>query len=311
VPPPLPPPRKRTLTTPLPLHACAQKRPHLSYTPIFHVNGDDPEACVRVAKLAYEYRQAFNKDLVIDMVCYRRRGYSEVDEPSFTQPLMYDLIDKKRSARKIYTENLIGRGDITLEEAEEALRDHQGQLEKVFAETRNPGEAQDIAPPTQRAPISSDVETTSFYGRPRMTRDVDIVVELSPHDAPRLVALFGEDFACAEEERREAIRRRSLFNLIHFERVVKVDFVVRKESEYQRTEFQRRRRMPLDGRQLWVVAPEDLVLSKLEWAQSRHSELQLRDVRNLLESVAELDWSYVEWWARELGVEELLQEVRS
>ncbi|MDP9407760.1 MAG: multifunctional oxoglutarate decarboxylase/oxoglutarate dehydrogenase thiamine pyrophosphate-binding subunit/dihydrolipoyllysine-residue succinyltransferase subunit, partial [Actinomycetota bacterium] len=127
--------------------------------PILHVNGDDPEACVRVAKLAYEYRQAFHKDVVIDMVCYRRRGHSEVDEPSFTQPLMYDLIDKKRSVRKIYTENLIGRGDITLPEAEEALKDYQGQLEKVFADTRNPGQAPDIAPPAQKTDLSAPVET--------------------------------------------------------------------------------------------------------------------------------------------------------
>jgi 2-oxoglutarate dehydrogenase E1 component len=104
--------------------------------PIFHVNGDDPEAVVRVAELAYEFRQAFKKDVVVDMLCYRRRGHSEVDEPSFTQPLMYDLIDAKRSVRKLYTESLIGRGDISVEEAEEALRDYQGQLEKVFAEAR-------------------------------------------------------------------------------------------------------------------------------------------------------------------------------
>ena len=105
--------------------------------PIFHVNGDDPEACVRVAKLAFDYRQAFKKDVVIDMVCYRRRGHNEADNPSFTQPLMYDIIDKKRSVRKLYTEALIGRGDITLEEAEEALRDFQEQLERVFVETRD------------------------------------------------------------------------------------------------------------------------------------------------------------------------------
>jgi 2-oxoglutarate dehydrogenase E1 component len=104
--------------------------------PIFHVNGDDPEAVVRVAELAYEFRQAFKKDVVLDMLCYRRRGHSEVDEPSFTQPLMYDLIDAKRSARKLYTESLIGRGDISVEDAEEALRDYQGQLERVFAESR-------------------------------------------------------------------------------------------------------------------------------------------------------------------------------
>ena len=104
--------------------------------PIFHVNGDDPEACIRVARLAFEYRQAFNKDVVIDLVCYRRRGHNEGDDPSYTQPLMYDLIEQKRSVRKLYTESLIGRGDITLEEAEQVLKDYQQQLERVFTEVR-------------------------------------------------------------------------------------------------------------------------------------------------------------------------------
>jgi 2-oxoglutarate dehydrogenase E1 component len=105
--------------------------------PVFHVNGDDPEACVRVARLAFEYRQAFNKDVVIDMICYRRRGHNEGDEPSFTQPLMYKLIDAKRSTRTLYTEALIGRKDITAEEAEELARDYQNQLEAVFASVNN------------------------------------------------------------------------------------------------------------------------------------------------------------------------------
>ncbi len=105
--------------------------------PVFHVNGDDPESVVRVARLAFEYRQAFNKDVVIDMVCYRRRGHNEGDEPSFTQPLMYKLIDAKRSTRKLYTEALIGRGDITVDEAEEVLRDYQTQLEAVFNSVHN------------------------------------------------------------------------------------------------------------------------------------------------------------------------------
>lgn len=104
--------------------------------PIFHVNGDDPEACVRVAELAYEFRQTFNKDVVIDMVCYRRRGHNEGDDPSMTQPLMYNLIEAKRSVRKLYTESLIGRGDISQEDAEGALRDYQQQLERVFVETK-------------------------------------------------------------------------------------------------------------------------------------------------------------------------------
>jgi 2-oxoglutarate dehydrogenase complex dehydrogenase (E1) component-like enzyme len=90
-----------------------------------------------VAKLAVDFRREWHKDVVIDMVCYRRRGHNEADNPSFTQPLMYDIIDKKRSVRKLYTEALVGRGDITLEDAEAALKDFQAQLEKVFIETRN------------------------------------------------------------------------------------------------------------------------------------------------------------------------------
>jgi multifunctional 2-oxoglutarate metabolism enzyme len=104
--------------------------------PIFHVNGDDPEACARVAKLAFDFRQEFDKDVVIDLVCYRRRGHNEGDDPSMTQPLMYSLIEAKRSVRKLYTESLIGRGDISVEEAEQALKDYQQQLERVFAESR-------------------------------------------------------------------------------------------------------------------------------------------------------------------------------
>src|SRR5690349_20983807 len=118
--------------------------------PIFHVNGDDPEACVRVAELAYEFRQEFNKDVVIDMVCYRRRGHNEGDDPSMTQPLMYNLIEAKRSVRKLYTESLIGRGDISVEDAEAALRDYQQQLERVFVETREAKRAQSAAPAPSR-----------------------------------------------------------------------------------------------------------------------------------------------------------------
>ncbi|WP_250324896.1 multifunctional oxoglutarate decarboxylase/oxoglutarate dehydrogenase thiamine pyrophosphate-binding subunit/dihydrolipoyllysine-residue succinyltransferase subunit [Williamsia sp. CHRR-6] len=104
--------------------------------PILHVNGDDPEACVWAAQLAVDYRQAFHSDVVIDLVCYRRRGHNEGDDPSMTQPAMYDVIDTKRGVRKSYTEALIGRGDISTKEAEDALRDYQGQLERVFNEVK-------------------------------------------------------------------------------------------------------------------------------------------------------------------------------
>lgn len=103
--------------------------------PIFHVNGDDPEAVVRVAELAFAYRQEFKRDVVIDLVCYRRRGHNEGDDPSMTQPLMYNLIEAKRSVRTLYTESLVGRGDITPDEFDAAHRDFQERLEVAFAET--------------------------------------------------------------------------------------------------------------------------------------------------------------------------------
>ncbi|SJM57531.1 Dihydrolipoamide succinyltransferase component (E2) of 2-oxoglutarate dehydrogenase complex / 2-oxoglutarate dehydrogenase E1 component [Gulosibacter sp. 10] len=105
--------------------------------PVFHVNGDDPEAVARVAQLAFKYRQEFNRDVVIDLVSYRRRGHNEGDDASMTQPLMYDLIEAKRSVRKIYADNLVGRGDITQEEYETAQAEFHGELERAFAETHN------------------------------------------------------------------------------------------------------------------------------------------------------------------------------
>ncbi|MEV6790854.1 multifunctional oxoglutarate decarboxylase/oxoglutarate dehydrogenase thiamine pyrophosphate-binding subunit/dihydrolipoyllysine-residue succinyltransferase subunit [Streptomyces sp. NPDC051320] len=156
--------------------------------PIFHVNGDDPEAVVRVARLAFEFRQAFNKDVVIDLICYRRRGHNEADNPSFTQPLMYDLIDKKRSVRKLYTESLIGRGDITLEEAEQALQDFQGQLEKVFAEVREatsaPAEAQ-VSAPQAEFPVTVDTSISQEVIKRIAQSQVNIPDRITVH--PRLL----------------------------------------------------------------------------------------------------------------------------
>ena len=104
--------------------------------PIFHVNGDDPEACVRVARLAFEYRQKFHKDVVIDMVCYRRHGHNEGDDPSYTQPLMYQRIEALRNVRMQYVETLVRRGDFSLEEAEVALQNFHGRLQQALDETR-------------------------------------------------------------------------------------------------------------------------------------------------------------------------------
>jgi 2-oxoglutarate decarboxylase len=117
--------------------------------PIFHVNGDDPEACVKVARLAWDYHQRFHKDVVIDMVCYRRHGHNEGDDPSYTQPLMYKAIADRRSVRKLYVETLVRRGDITIEEAEQALSDFHGKLQTALDETRShdPGDIKAPRPP--------------------------------------------------------------------------------------------------------------------------------------------------------------------
>jgi 2-oxoglutarate decarboxylase len=130
--------------------------------PVFHVNGDDPEACVWVAKLAVEYRMRWNNDVVIDMICYRRRGHNEGDDPSMTQPSMYDVIDAKRSVRKIYTESLIGRGDISMEEAEHALRDFSSQLDHVFNEVRELEKTPAVASPSveDEQSIPTDLDTS-------------------------------------------------------------------------------------------------------------------------------------------------------
>ncbi|GAB3586149.1 multifunctional oxoglutarate decarboxylase/oxoglutarate dehydrogenase thiamine pyrophosphate-binding subunit/dihydrolipoyllysine-residue succinyltransferase subunit [Calidifontibacter terrae] len=158
--------------------------------PIFHVNGDDPEACVRVAELAYEFRQQFNKDVVIDMVCYRRRGHNEGDDPSMTQPMMYNLIEAKRSVRKLYSEALIGRGDISQTEAEDALRDYQQQLERVFVETKA-AKKETAAAPVDAASSGTDAEGHGGLERPSAQAADDATVDRGG----RSTAISEGDFA--------------------------------------------------------------------------------------------------------------------
>ena len=148
------------------------------------------------------------------------------------------------------------------------------------------------------------------YVQPRMTRDIDLVVELDAADAERLVALFGDHFECDLPAIRAAIARRSLFNLIHTDAIVKVDFVVRKGAPYRVEEFSRRRLVDIDDQPMWMVSAEDLVLSKLVWAKDSRSELQLRDVRHIVAAQPALDWAYVERWADAVDVGALVRDVR-
>ena len=137
--------------------------------PIFHVNGDDPEAAVRVIKLAFAFRQAFRKDVVVDMVCYRRYGHNEGDEPGFTQPRMYELIGARRSVRKLYTEVLANRGDLTLEECEAALDDYRSKLEEAFEDTHEHRAAQ--APAWAEPDDDGRVHASADTAVPRETLD--------------------------------------------------------------------------------------------------------------------------------------------
>lgn len=147
----------------------------------------------------------------------------------------------------------------------------------------------------------------NYYAQPRMTRDIDVVVALRPADAARVVQLFSPDYYVSREAVDSSIAQQSLFNLIHNESVIKVDCIVRKQSEYRLAEFNRRQRIKIENFETWIVSKEDLILSKLFWAKDSRSELQLRDVKNLVSTGC--DRNYIQRWTQELGVVNLWREV--
>jgi len=151
----------------------------------------------------------------------------------------------------------------------------------------------------------------SIYAVPRMTRDVDFVIECGPEDAPRIAALFGDDCYVDEVSVRRAALEQSAFNIIHNEWVTKADFIVLRNEEYRRVEFKRRQIVDVGGVDVSVVRPEDLILSKLIWSRDGASELQLRDAESVCASVAGLDWDYLRNWAGILDVAELLERAKS
>jgi len=145
------------------------------------------------------------------------------------------------------------------------------------------------------------------YAQPRMTRDVDVVIEVQPDDASRLVRAFSPDYYVDAAAVERALSAQTLFNIIHQELVFKVDCIVRKNAPFRLTEFARRQRLRIAGFDTWVVSKEDLILSKLCWGFDSRSEYQARDIRNLLATGC--DRAYVEKWAAELGVIDYLAEI--
>lgn len=152
----------------------------------------------------------------------------------------------------------------------------------------------------------------NYYTVPRMTRDIDIVIELKAIDIDKFISLFQNDFYLDDKEmiKREVLRQ-GMFNLIHNQYVIKVDFIVRKESEFQDAAFSRRKKVFIENVPMWFILPEDLVLAKLQWAKDSHSELQLRDVKNLLATVKDIDMVYIKKWVKKLDLSHLYNELNN
>jgi C-terminal processing protease CtpA/Prc len=146
----------------------------------------------------------------------------------------------------------------------------------------------------------------NYYAQPRMTRDIDLVVDLSVASIETIMRLFEADYYISEESVADAIARRSIFNIIHNDSVIKVDCIVLKDEPYRYEEFARRREIDIGDARICIVSREDLILSKLFWARDSRSEVQLRDVRNLLS--ADCDMNYLHSRAEILGVDKLMKE---
>ncbi len=149
----------------------------------------------------------------------------------------------------------------------------------------------------------------NFYAVPRMTRDIDIVIEIKMKEADKIYQIFQKDFYVDKIAIGEAIQRQSIFNIIHNEYVFKIDFIVRKDDEYRLVEFKRKRRIKLDNVSIWIVSPEDLIISKLYWAKDSLSEMQIKDVKNLLLTMHQLDHDYIREWVNKLNLEVLYEKV--
>jgi len=151
----------------------------------------------------------------------------------------------------------------------------------------------------------------NYYTVPRMTRDIDIVIELKNVDVDKFVSLFERDFYIDKEMIKKEVARQGIFNLIHQEYVVKIDFIVRNKTEFQNSIFSRRKKISIDKKPIWFISPEDLILAKLIWAKDSHSEMQLKDVHNLFGTVKDLDLKYIKSWVSKLGLEKIYNEVNS
>ena len=142
----------------------------------------------------------------------------------------------------------------------------------------------------------------------RQTADIDIVLELDSRDKDRFIGALEPDYYVPHQAVSRAIETNRMFNVIHQDTAFKIDCVLKKRSDYQKQAFERREKTDYYGKALWIISKEDLILSKLFWAKDSRSEMQLRDVKNLMRSGFDVD--YTEKWMDELGIAELFLQCR-
>jgi hypothetical protein len=151
----------------------------------------------------------------------------------------------------------------------------------------------------------------NYYGIPRLTRDIDIVAEIGPDDHERVCSLLHDEFYMEQDAIKQALDQRHPFSVIHVPLVVKVDFVPRKQTDYHRAEFERKKQVTVEGHAFHIVTAEDLIISKMEWAAVKtRATVQLGDVRNLLRAAEKLDRVYLDRWINRLGMAALYREVQ-
>ena len=148
-----------------------------------------------------------------------------------------------------------------------------------------------------------------YYTTPRMTRDIDIVIQLQEFMIDRFIKEFHNDFYLSEESIKDAVKKKFIFNLINYESSMKIDFIVKKDSLYRETEFDRKVKIKINDFEIYSVSKEDLILSKLEWIKKSFSAIQIEDIKNLLESGYEK--KYLENWVSELNLHKELELVQN
>jgi predicted nucleotidyltransferase len=145
----------------------------------------------------------------------------------------------------------------------------------------------------------------NYYTVPRMTRDIDIVIEIN--DIESFYNTFKNEYYIDKITVGNAVRDRSMFNIIHLKEAIKIDFIIKKDTEYRKIEFERRKQVDIDGSKVSIVSIEDLIISKLLWSRQSRSDFQINDIKNLLKE--KIDLKYLEEWVGKLGIEGFYREI--